>query len=252
MTGQDHDQGNCWWLEGTAVTRSTEPPLCFPLAGGSSAGREQRDNLLLLVDVSVAVPGGREPCRAGVLHQTALRKYDKIKAVPCSCPSPGTSPRQGHPRGRGTTAQGGRGRCAVVLLRDCWHNVSKHRWGSWGRDQGPLPGCGHRHQHCRHRRGPGLGQGHPGCMDVSARPVLSSRCRAGSVVLRRSAQLCRHRGVGAVLRGPPTACLVPQQMVAATRGYQGTGAHGWRGPWVHWIWGSLGVPMAPGPWCYRG
>lgn len=105
VAGGDDGQGDAWWPVGTVtrnaqclegmVVRSMKPPLCLPLAagGGSSAGREQRDNLLLSVDISVVMPRARS-C-ADVLHDVAMRKFGETKAVLCSCPS--RSPWQEHP-----------------------------------------------------------------------------------------------------------------------------------------------------------
>lgn len=153
----------------------------------------------------------------------------------------------------------------MVLPRDCWHNIGKHRWDGRGRHRGPLPGCSHRYQHCHHHQGPGLGQGHPGCLVVSAQPVPSSWCQTGNVVSvalgTTLPSLGRGGGPARATQCPP----VPQQTVSGALWMPG--ARAYRSPQVPGspvTLGTLGcqgcpaagvyqgVPRVPGPWaCWR-
>lgn len=71
-------------------------------------------------------------------------------------------------------------------------------------------------------------------------PCRPRGAKRGTLSLWHSAQLCRPWGVGAALRGPPSAPLSPSrqcQGLCGCRGHGRTGAHRCQGPrlpWVHW------------------
>lgn len=144
VAGEEHR--NARWQEGTVVTGAQA--LCaFPGrgGGGSAAGRDQRDNLSLSVEVSVAVPRGGN----------------------CSMPSHAMKDIW----------------YGMVLAQDCWHNLGKHCQHACGRHRGPLSCCHHSHQSCHHHSGAGLGQGHRECLVVPAQCMPPSPCRTGSIAL---------------------------------------------------------------------
>lgn len=123
--------------------------------------------------------GEGSTCSAGVLHGTTLRKRSPTKAPgpvrpPQPVPSAGSPVPTAGPHG-GDAAEDvvgwpgdtgdSPGWHGTIPARGFWHNLGKQHWGGSGRHGGPLPGCGHRCQHC-HRR---WDKDTSGCRDTSKR-----------------------------------------------------------------------------------